>query len=115
MIHDWQKLDRSLRGSSIKKGELKFVVLKSRSTGKSMFVQNMMRMRFNSSWTKWEKVWIWKPRVSSRSGKIIWGNVMARENKFMFSAHANKIIQHATQKEALAQQREEFKGILSNG
>lgn len=112
-MNNWQQMvDRSFR-NGYKKGEYRFTVLKSRGTGKSMFAQNMIR--FRSPWTKWESEWSWKPRVSSRSGKIIWGNIMVRENKIALKRYGGKLIECASPKEALSEQREEFKGILSRG
>jgi len=110
MTYDWQKLDRSFR-DGIKKGDA--IIVSGRRMGKSKMVAEIMRMKFTSSWTKWKREWSWKPRVSSRSGKMIWGNVMIRENKFVLSNYGRKIIQRATPKEAYTEQKEEFKRALS--
>jgi len=110
-MNEWQQVGRLV--SSYEKGELRFVVLKSRGTGKSMIAQNMIR--FSDSWTKWKDEWSWKPRVSSRSGNIIWGNIMVRKSKFVLSNFGREVIEYASPNEALKQQREEFKEILSRG
>ncbi len=111
-MNEWQQqVGRSLRGG-IKKGEVVFTVLKSRGGGKSTYAE--MQMKFTSAWTKWENTWLWKPKKSSRSNKLIVGNVMVRKNKFMIN-NGGQVIEYASLKEALTQQREEFKEILSRG
>ena len=113
MTYDWQKHCRLSR--PIKKGDVVVFDIESRGSGKSMFAQNMMEMKFASAWTKWKGTWTWKPMVSTHTGKMIWGNIMVRENKLMLSSHGRRITEHVSPKEALAQQREEFKEILSRG
>ena len=108
ILHDWQKTGRLFPG--YKKGEVKFVILKSRGTGKSMMMQNMIR--FSSSWTDWKPQWTWKPKVSSRSGKLIWGRIMTRTSKYVISG-GKLLQQRASPKEAYAQQKEAFKRALS--
>lgn len=93
----------------MKKGD-KIVVMKSRQAGKSETIHHMMK--FSSSWTEWKSEWTWKPKVSSRSGKIIWGRIMTRTSKYVFSG-SKLLTQRATPKEAYIQQKEAFKRALS--
>ncbi len=106
-LYQWQE---DVLKKGFKPGELR-VIAAQRQTGKSMIVQQMIR--FDSGWTKWKPEWTWKTRVSSRSGKIIWGRIMVRTSKLMISGRGKLVQQRATPKEALTQQKEAFKRVLS--
>jgi len=105
-MYAWQE---DVLKKGFKPGELRVIAVQ-RQTGKSMIAQHMIR--FTSSWTEWKPEWTWKTRVSSRSGKIIWGRIMVRTSKYVVSA-GKLIQQRATPAEALTQQKEAFKRALS--
>ena len=104
MTYDWQKLDRSFRGG-IKKGAT--ILASGRGMGKSRMVADILRMRFNEPWAKWEKHFSFHPR-QSYTGKWVWGAIMVRRNVFVINENGSRVLEYASRKEA-------FKHNLKNG
>lgn len=76
-------------------------------------IQQMI-LRFSTQWTSWEEMWTFKPKISSISGKIIWGRIMKRQNKIIINS-GGVVIRYASKKEADLDQKHTFLWELKHG
>ena len=71
----------------------------------------MEQMLFTSSYTDWEKEWVW-PWNSKTSifGKKIWGKINSRYSKLTINHDGSRPTQYATEREIFKKELKDGKG-----